>query len=70
MIVPYRQLSTDALVGLIEEFVTRDGTELSDAATKISAVRDALARGDLVIVFDAESDNCNILAADKIQPEE
>ena len=65
MIVPHHQLSADALVGVIEEYVTRDGTELSDAAAKISAVRDALDRGDLVIVFDAELDSCNILAADE-----
>ena len=27
MIVPYDQISEDALQGLIEEFITRDGTD-------------------------------------------
>jgi len=63
--IPVEALSPQALDGLIEEFVTRDGTELGDAGAKISAVRNALDRGDLVIVFDAELDSCNILAADE-----
>lgn len=62
MIVPYRKLSQEALQGVIEEFVTRDGTELGEASTKSAAVRAALERGELVLVFDPETESCNLLA--------
>ena len=64
MIVPHRGLSDDALNAVIEEFVTRDGTESSDAPDKSAAVRRALDAGELVLVYDPEADICNILTPD------
>jgi uncharacterized protein YheU (UPF0270 family) len=69
VIVPHRALSEDALAGVIEEYVTRDGTEHTDAATKAAAVLARLDRGELVLVYDAESESCNILPADQVPPE-
>ncbi len=68
MIIPHHELSDDALAGLIEEFVTRDGTEMSDASTKADTVRKGLDRGDLLVVYDPKSESCNIVPAD-IKPE-
>lgn len=70
MIVPYGELSAEALTGLIEEYVTRDGTELSEAADKAAAVRRALEAGEAVIVYDVDSETCNILPADEVPPAE
>jgi uncharacterized protein YheU (UPF0270 family) len=64
MIIPHNELSDDALSGLIEEFVTRDGTEMNDASTKAATVRKGLDRGDLLVVYDPESESCNIVPAD------
>ena len=64
MIVPHRGLSDDALNAVIEEFVTRDGTEASDAPDKSVAVRRALDAGELVLVYDPDADSCNILTPD------
>lgn len=59
------QLSAGALDGLIEEFVTRDGTDYGaqeqSLESKKRAVRRQLERGDIVIVFDAASESCNIV---------
>ena len=66
MIIPHHALSDEALRGVIEEYVTRDGTELTDATTKIVAVRGHLDRGELVVVFDVEAETCNILAPDQV----
>jgi len=66
MIVPHRQLSRAALEGVIEEYVTRDGTELSDAPSKTASVLGSLDRGELVLVYDAEADSCNIMPADHL----
>ena len=68
MIVPHDRLSADALAGIIEEYVTRDGTETSKATTKATAVRGALDRGELIIVYDAETESCNILPAETLEP--
>jgi uncharacterized protein YheU (UPF0270 family) len=64
MIIPHNELSDDALTGLIEEFVTRDGTEMSDASAKAAIVRKGLDRGDLLVVYDPKSESCNIVPAD------
>ena len=65
MIVPWDALSPGALSGLIEEYVTRDGTELTDAEEKAAQVRRALERGELLLVYDAATESCNILPADE-----
>ena len=69
MIVPHERLSAEALTAVIEEYVTRDGTELTDAATKIGQVRDALARGELVLVFDPESETTSFVVPEALPPE-
>jgi uncharacterized protein len=48
---------------VIEEFVTRDGTEFSLLETKIGEVRSLLERGDVELWFDPGSSTCNILPA-------
>lgn len=52
------------MTGVIEEYVTRDGTELSDAEIKIAAVRSRLDAGELQLVYDDETESCNIVPAD------
>ena len=66
--IPYGQLSPEALQGVIEEFVTRDGTDYGKIEvpleTKINHVLNQLKSGKAVIVFDPESETCNILKSD------
>ncbi len=66
MIVPYENLSPEALAGVIEEYVTRDGTESTDATVKTAEVCGALQRGELVIVFDSGSETCNLLSPEEL----
>lgn len=65
VIVPHDQLSGEALNGVIEEFVTRDGTDYGVREVtldeKIARVKRLLETGKAVIVFDPESQSCNIL---------
>jgi uncharacterized protein len=65
MIIPYKQISPDALQGLIEEFITREGTDYGEMefslAQKVSQVERQLARGDIVIVFDPTTESVSIL---------
>ena len=58
-------LSPDALHGLVEEFVTRDGTDYGDiersVAEKIAQVTAQLASGEARIVFDPETETASIV---------
>lgn len=65
MIIPYEQLSSDALQGLIEEFITREGTDYGEEEIplniKVDQVRQLLKRREVVVVFDATSESASIL---------
>jgi len=63
VVVPHRQLSAAALAAVVEEYVTRDGTELTDATPKTATVVELLDRGELLLVYDVESESCNIVSA-------
>ena len=62
--IPIEALSEDALNGLIEEFVTRDGTDYGfqevSLDTKIQQVMRALRCGDAHILFDEDSQSAQI----------
>ena len=66
--IPYDRLSPDALNGLIEEFATRDGTDYGQTEVplecKTAQIMRQLQSGRAVIVFDPDSETCNILPAD------
>ncbi|HQP56700.1 MAG TPA: YheU family protein [Syntrophorhabdus sp.] len=66
-IIPVNRLSPVALQGVIEEYVTRDGTDYGDAEIsleqKIKYVRDRLKDGSAVLIFDDKTETTNILLA-------
>jgi uncharacterized protein YheU (UPF0270 family) len=65
MKIPHQQLSTETLHNLVEEFVTRDGTDYGDSEVsleqKTSQVIRMLDKGDISIVFDADTESCTIV---------
>lgn len=65
--VPWDALSPAALRGVIEEFVTREGTEYgaSDVSLdeKVLAVRRQLERGEVELRFDAKTETVNLVVA-------
>jgi len=65
--VPMSRLSAAALRGVVEEFVTRDGTDYGmrerDLAAKVEDVLRQLRRGEARIVLDAATGTVNILPA-------
>ena len=61
MRIPPEQLTPEALRSVIEEFVTRDGTELTDSQTKIDEVTELLRRGEAEIWFDPVTRTCNLV---------
>ncbi len=69
--IPVDRLSDTALRGLIEDFVTRDGTDYGEVELsleqKASAVRRQLRSGDVVIVFDQGSETTSLLTREQYQ---
>jgi uncharacterized protein YheU (UPF0270 family) len=64
VIIPHRKLSPETLAEVVEEYVTRDGTEQTDAAVKAASVLRRLESGELSLVYDPESESCNIVPSD------
>lgn len=64
MLIPHRDLSAEALQGLIEEFVTREGTDYGEGeftlSAKVAQVMEQLDSGRVVIVWDPESGSATL----------
>jgi len=65
IVVPYAELSADALNGVVESFVLREGTDYGERdvafETKVAQVRRQLEKGEAEIVFDPDSESIQIL---------
>ena len=70
MMIPHCMLSPEALHGVIEAFITREGTDYGlhevPLATKVAQVRHQLDAGTAVLVYDADTDSCTIQPADQL----
>ncbi len=64
MKIPWRSLSESALTGLIQEFVTREGTEYGRqevaVGTKVEQVMGQLRSGKVEIIYDEETHTTSI----------
>jgi uncharacterized protein YheU (UPF0270 family) len=65
MIIPYNELSAEALQALIEDFVTRDGTDygqdevsMQDKAAHLLAL---LNTGELLITYNEDTQSCGLV---------
>ena len=67
MEIPHRELSEEALRGVIESFVLREGTDYGrrdyTIEEKVAAVMRQLDRGEAVIVFDPDTGTVGIVVA-------
>ena len=68
--VPWDQLSPGALRGLVEEFVTRDGTDYGEQEMglerRCQQVYTFLKQRQALILFSPESGQCNIVTRDRL----
>lgn len=73
MIVPWNQIDTETLDNLIQEYVTRDGTDYGEREvsleTKVDQVRHGLKKGEAVVWFDEVTETVNILPRDEVPSE-
>lgn len=70
MIIPHEQLNSDTLTSLLEEFVSRDGTDYGEEEIsldrKVAQVKAKLASGEAVILFSESTGQCNIVPKDRL----
>jgi uncharacterized protein len=63
--VPWEAISPEALRGLVESFVLREGTDYGDREvshdTKVEQVQRQLRRGEVVILFDPMSESVTLV---------
>lgn len=66
--IPVYKLSAEALQGVIEEFISRAGTDYGEVEasqeTKFQQVKQKLQDGSAVLIFDDETETTNIFLAD------
>ncbi|MDE2448788.1 MAG: YheU family protein [Gammaproteobacteria bacterium] len=67
VLIPHGELSAEALHGVIESFVLREGTDYGEREysleQKVAQVRAQLERGQARILFDPESNTVTIEVA-------
>ena len=67
--IPYRELSADALRGVIESFVLREGTDYGlheySLEQKVAHVMRQLDRGEAQIVFDPNTESVHVVARER-----
>lgn len=65
MIIPYNELSEDALQSLIDDFVTRDGTDYGhdeiSRQEKATQLLVALKTGEMLISYNEETKSCGLV---------
>ena len=66
--IPVHKLSPEALQGVIEEFISRDGTDYGEVEasreTNFRQVKSKLENGLVILIFDDETETTNIFLAD------
>ncbi len=73
MIIPWKQLSAEALDNIIREFILREGTDYGEQEVsleaKINEVKLQLERNLAVIVYSELHETVNIMPADQFNAE-
>jgi uncharacterized protein YheU (UPF0270 family) len=70
--VPMDELSAEALEGVVDAFVMREGTDYGEQevphATKRQQVVSQLLNGEVAIMFDPETTTCNLVPRCGLRP--
>jgi len=70
MLIPHRELSREALQGIIEEFITREGTDYGETEipleAKVARARRQLDEGRCFILYDIELGTVSIISKEHL----
>ena len=65
MLIPHMRLSPATLRSVVEEFVTRDGTDYSSVERRVENVLEQLEAGQVELHFDDQNETCNIVTVEE-----
>jgi uncharacterized protein YheU (UPF0270 family) len=69
MIIPPGSLSAEALQGVLEEFISRDGTDYGEQElsleAKVNRLRPQVLRGEVLIAFDEVSEGITLMTREE-----
>jgi len=72
ILIPHRELSPEALRGVLESFVLREGTEYGEHEVsldeKVAQVLLQLERGEAQVIFHPELESIDIVVSQKLRP--
>ena len=67
--VPWQQLSPDALQGLLESYINREGTDYGEVElsldAKLARLRAQVEKGEVLIFFDEETETCQLIGREE-----
>ena len=70
--IPHTALSPAALAGLVEEFITREGTDYGATEASLDAKREGvlrqISRGIVRIIYDVENESTTLVHRDERPP--
>lgn len=70
MIIPYKDLEPETLIGLVESFILREGTDYGDAEVSLKAKTEQIVsqirQGKILIVYSELHETCDLVPASKI----
>ena len=72
MLIPHDLIEAETLTRLLEDFVTREGTDNGDDTpldTRVARARRAVENGQALIVFDPDSQQCQLLLKEQVPKE-
>ncbi len=71
MIIPPERLTMEALRGIVESFIVREGTDYGaqelSLSEKVDDLMPQIVRGDVVICFDEETETVNLLPREEAE---
>ncbi len=69
--IPLQRMAPDTLAAMLEEYASRDGTDYGarevSLEEKVAELQAALSAGQLVIVYDAASEQWDLLAEEQLE---
>ena len=71
VLVPYQQLAHDTLTAVLEEFISREGTDYGlqevPFERQLEKAQAEIKNGDVLIVFDLHENNCQLMRREAYQ---
>lgn len=71
MIIPHTELAAETLNALIEEFITREGTDYGEQEVgldiKVAQIKQQLERKQVFIVYSELHETCDIRTKEQLQ---